>query len=414
MDTLAAAFWGAFFCTATLMLAISLAAFARSHRRVALMAGLSSLVSAGFVAAYLRWLPLHGAVEDRVLAHVAVFTTACLALLLMSTLGLLRQRALARPVVAGVLACAVLVLAAGWLLPAHAALGLSSCAAFAGGLAMLVLAARGALRGDRGGWRIVAGVACMLLAVAGLSWIAWSGSRAWPVHAASALAGILYLVVVATVLWTRYAYLIELAEVMAHGPSYDPVTRMRSHSETGQMVGEVFFKRAEEALPVGVIAISIANLYALENLHGRGAFNHALFVCAGRLRRCAPQNVEMGRLGEDGFLLLVRNVRELAQLAPLARQIRDRLLRPVSLSISNAPAHLDAASTVWVAEAGIGVLATSTHARPAHAVATARAMARTAWSYRSRLACYDAQAGQIAELPLDGEAWVGPPAPAGA
>ena len=30
-----------------------------------------------------------------------------------------------------------------------------------------------------------------------------------------------------------------------------------------------------------------------------------LFVCAGRLRRCVPRSVEMGRLGEDGFLLLV-------------------------------------------------------------------------------------------------------------
>jgi hypothetical protein len=29
-------------------------------------------------------------------------------------------------------------------------------------------------------------------------------------------------------------------------------------------------------------------------LHGRGAANHALFVCASRLRRCVPANVEMG------------------------------------------------------------------------------------------------------------------------
>lgn len=44
----------------------------------------------------------------------------------------------------------------------------------------------------------------------------------------------------ASVLWTRYSYLIELNQVMAHGPSYDPVTRMRSHSETGNMVGAAF------------------------------------------------------------------------------------------------------------------------------------------------------------------------------
>ena len=58
MDRIAAAFWGAFFCTASLMLALSLAAFARSHRRVALMAGLTPIASAAFVIAYLGWLPL--------------------------------------------------------------------------------------------------------------------------------------------------------------------------------------------------------------------------------------------------------------------------------------------------------------------------------------------------------------------
>jgi GGDEF domain-containing protein len=176
---------------------------------------------------------------------------------------------------------------------------------------------------------------------------------------------------------------------------------MRSHSETGQMVGDIFFHRDAEARPVGVLAICIGNLYALENLHGRAAFNHALFICAGRLRRCVPQTVEMGRLGDDGFLLLTRSMDDLRNLAPLARQIRDRLGRAVSLSTSREPGRIDAGGTVWSADVGIGLLATSTQVRPAHAVATARAMARTAWTYATRLAFYDEKAGRIAELPLD-------------
>jgi hypothetical protein len=47
---------------------------------------------------------------------------------------------------------------------------------------------------------------------------------------------------------------------------------------------------------------------------------------------------------------------------------------------------------------GIGVLGTNTQVRPSQAIATARAMARTAWSYPSRMAFFDEQAGQIAEL----------------
>lgn len=398
MDTVAAGFWGAFFCTAALMLVISMVAFLRSHRRVALMAGLTSVFSAAFVVAYLGWLPLSSRVEARVLAHVAVLTAVTLALMLMSTMGMLRQTSLGRPAVASLVGSGAVVLVAGWLLDPADALALSSLMAFGVGSAMLVVATRGALRGDRAGWTAVSGILFMLVAIAGLSWIALSGTRSWPVHAVSAVAGVAYLCVIATVLWARYSYLLELSEVLAHGPSYDPVTRMRSHSETGQMVGDVFFRRDAEARPIGVLAVCLANLYALENLHGRAAFNHALFVCAGRLRRCVPQNVEMGRLGEDGFLLLVPHAPDVERLEVLARQIRDRLARPVALSTSRDPAGLEAAGTAWVADVGIGVLGTSTQVRPSQAVSTARAMARTAWSYGSRMAFFDQKAGQIAEL----------------
>lgn len=398
MDNIAAGAWGAFFCTATLMLVISLAAFRRTRRRVALMAGLTALFSAVFVAAFLGWLPLRGGAEARVLSHVAVIVAVTMALMLLSTLGVLRHGGGRRKPVALLVGPGIAVLAASWLLEPPQALALGFLCAFGVGTAMLVIAARGALGGDSQGWSAVAGIACMLVAVAGLGWIALTRTTAWPVHALSAFAGVAFLCVIGSVLWARYSYLLELSLVLAHGPSYDPVTRMRSNVETGQMVGDVFFRRDAEARPIGVLAICLANLYALENLHGRAASNHALFVCAARLRRCVPQNVEMGRLGEDGFLLLLPNMGDVEPLAQLARQIRDRLVRPVSLSTTRNPDALVHAETAWLAEVGIGVLATSTNLRPSHAVSTARAMARTAWSYRTRMAFFDQQLGQIAEL----------------
>ena len=400
MDTVASGFWGAFFGTAALMLVVSLAAFVRSHKQVALMAGVSAAVSACFVIAYLGWLPLSGGAEARLLAHVAVATAVALALMLLSMLGLLRQPKLARVAYASLFGAGALTLAAGWALEAGEALTLSSVVAFGIGFAMLLAALRTALRGDRLAWAAVSGVFFMLVSVAGLSWIALHRGAPWPIHAVSAVAGVAYLCVMASALWSRYSYLLELSEVMAHGPSYDPITRMRSHSETGQMVGDVFFRKEGGVKPVGVIVVCIANLYALENLHGRAAFNHALFICASRLRRVAPVNVEMGRLGEDGFLLLVRNPAEVDRLGALARQVRARLMRPVMLGTSADVAGLEAAATAWEAEVGIGVLATTTQVRPSQAVSTVRAMARTAWTYPSRLAYYDMQAGQIAELPL--------------
>ncbi|MDE2605084.1 MAG: GGDEF domain-containing protein [Burkholderiales bacterium] len=399
MDPIAAGLWGAFFGTAALMLGVALLAWLRLHRRVAVTAGLSAGVSALFVAAYLGWLPLRDAAQDRVLAHLAMAVASFLALTLLALLGRLRERRIALRVLAALAAVDVVVLGAGWALGARQSLELSSATAFGLGCVMLGVTFRSARRGDRLAWAAVGGVSCMLVALAGLSWIALDRNADWPVHAVSAVAGMAYLSVMAAALWNRYSYLVELSEVMAHGPSYDPVTRMRSHSETGQMVGDVFFQREAEARPVGVVAICIANLYALENLHGRAAFNHALFICAGRLRRMVPRTVEMGRLGEDGFLLLTRSMDDLRGLERLARQLRDRLSRPVALSISREPGRIDERGTAWAADVGIGVLTTSTQVRPAQAVATVRAMARTAWTYPKRIAVFDAQAGQIAELP---------------
>jgi GGDEF domain-containing protein len=400
MDSLTAGFWGAFFGTVALMLAASLAAYARSLQRVALLAALSALVSALFTAAFLGWLPIGGpSAQARALAHVAVGSAVVLGLMLASMLGLLRKAEVARQAYGLMAGAATVTLGVGWVLRAEQALALAAAMAFSVGCAMLFVSVRSARRGDRLAWAAVTGVACMLVALTGLSAIALGGPQPWTVHAISAVSGMAYLGVMAGVLWSRYSYLLELSQVMAHGPSYDPVTRMRSHSETGQMVGAAFFRRGDEHRPVGVIVVSIANLYALDNLHGRGACNHALFVCASRLRSCVPQDVQMGRLADDGFLLLVPDAQDTQRLVRLARQVRERLSRPLVLSTGREPSQSGSGQTTWAAELGVGVLSAGAHMRPSLALTTARAMSRTAWTFASRLAWFDEAGRQVAELP---------------
>jgi GGDEF domain-containing protein len=401
MDPIAAGFWGAFFGTAALMLGISLVVFLRTRRQVALTAAFSAVVSAVFVAACLGWLSAGGTQQDRLVAHVAPLSAGALAPMLLALLGLVGQRRPTARVVGISLALAFIVVGVGWFLDAPHALLLGWGATLAASAGMLLVALRTAREGSRLGAGAASGMAMLLIGLGGLSWIGIKHSVSWPVHAISALGCMGFLSTMGAAAWARYSYLLELSEVMAHGPAYDPVTRMRSHSETGQMVGDMFFHRDAEARPVGVVAVCIGNLYALENLHGRAAFNHALFICAGRLRRSVPQTVEMGRLGEDGFLLLTRSMEDMRALGQLARQIRERLSRPVSLSTSRDPGRIGTTGTNWVADVGIGVLATSTKVRPAQAVATVRAMARTAWTYSTRVAVFDQEAGQIAELQVD-------------
>lgn len=395
-------FWGAFFATVALMLAGALAAFVQSHHRVALAAALSALVSGLFVVSYLGWLPIDDPDDEaRLLAHIGIFSATTLGLMLLADLGLLRDRNGRRRVLAAMLATAAAAVAASWMVPPRAALALSSLMAVAVALAGLLIGIRSAQRGDRLAWLAVFSVACMLLALGGVVWIALDRRGVpWPVHAASALAGMAYLTGIGAMLWLRYSYLIELREVRSQGPRYDPITRMQSSAATGHMVTQAFQRQAQHPTrPVLLIAVSIGNLYALENLHGRAALNHALFVCASRLRRCAPGDMEIGRLFDDGFLLVSRDARELERLVKLGRLVARRLSQPLNLAISDGGPQAQERRTEWVAQIGVGLMAAAVHAQPAAMIAKVRDMSRTAWSFGSRVAWHDQASDMIAELP---------------
>jgi GGDEF domain-containing protein len=384
------------------MLAGSVFVFIRSLRRVALNAALSAVVSAFFVLAFLGALPIEDAdMLSRFLAHVASVVSALLAYLLFSMLGLLRQREVRRRTMLTLAALAAVVMMSGWLTQPQQALRLSLAMVYLLGLVALILSLRSALRGDRLAWMAVSGVLFMLVALAGLGWIALDRAHVpWQVHAASAIAGTAYMATMASVLWMRYAYLIELHQVMAYGPGYDPVTRMRSHSETANMVGAAFKHYRDEPVPLGVIVVSIANLPVLEKLYGPAAVNHALFICAGRLRRVVPAHVEMGRLAGDGFLLLMHNCRDSGALLRLAHTVQAHLAKSVVLNTSIESAFLGKQRTHWAAEVGVGVQRVSrTDARASRAVAMGRGISRTAWSYPSRVAWYDETSGEIVGMP---------------
>ena len=403
MEKYAIGFWGCYFGSAGLMLAGSVFAYIRSLQRIAVNAAASALASTFFVVAFLGGLPIGDAgVLDRVLAHVASLVSVLLAYLLFSILGILRSPKSQRRALMLLAALAVFVIAAGWILSAQQALALSLAAAVLLGFVALAFSLRNALRGDRLAWVAVSGVLFMLVAIAGLSWVALDRAHVpWQVHAVSALAGTAYLATMASVLWTRYSYLIELNRVMAHGPAYDPVTRMRSNSETSNMVVAAFRHYRDQPVPLGVIVVTIANLYVLEKLYGLAAVNHALFVSAGRLRRTVPTHVEMGRLGDDGFLLLMRNCHDSGDLIHLARRVQAALSRSVVLNTTLDAGEAANRQTRWVAEVGVGVLRVSkTDARAASAVGIGRSMSRAALGYPSRIAWFDETSGEIVDMPV--------------
>lgn len=403
MDKFIFGFWGAYFGAIVLMLAGAAFAFAHGLHQIARNAALAALASALFVMAFLGGLPIDNVNNlHRCMAALTIGIAALLFYLLLSILGLLRRPRLPRRIKMILLGLSTMVITAGAAQTPLRALALSLTVGGMLGLLAFAFSFRHALRGDRQAWVMVAGVFSMLLALTGLGLIALDRAQeSWQLHIGSAVAGTLFIANMTSVLWMRYHYLIELREVMAHGPSHDPVTRMRSHSETGQMVGNAFKSYQDNPVPLGMIVVSINNLLVLRKLYGQAAVNHALFVCAGRLRRTVPAYVEMGRIADDGFLLLARNCADSPVLLELARAVQVCLSRSVVLHTSLDAMTNARHQTRWAADVGVGVQRVwRVDARAAKTVAMARGMSRTAWSFPSRVVWYDDDRGEIVGVPL--------------
>ena len=196
-----------------------------------------------------------------------------------------------------------------WLLAPRQAVTYGTMVAFAFTLVALLVGIRSARYGDRIAWFGVVGVSCLLFALAGGIWIVLDRQGVpWQVHAASATAGMAYLMGIGAMMWQRYSYLIELREVLAQGPRYDPITRMQSNGATGHMIAQAFGRQQQDAgAPVTLIGVSIGNLYALEKLHGRAVTQS----CPLRVRQPAAPLRAGGH--RDGPIVRRRFPADLAQ-----------------------------------------------------------------------------------------------------
>jgi GGDEF domain-containing protein len=264
-------------------------------------------------------------------------------------------------------------------------------------VATIAASAVSARRGERAGWLALAALLFLSVGMLCVDWYALHPERSsWPLHATSSVAGIAFFACIAMAMWTRYAYLIEVREVMTQGPNYDPVTRMPAY-DPGQGAAAVF--PGFEGKPCALIVVSISNLKMLEELHGRAASNHAMFVCASRLRRLSLAGIELGYLREDGFVLLFHHTPDVDELIEYARQVVERLSRRVKLGTSSDMDALEESGRVWEAQVGVGLTIENEGVQLEVAIAGARAMSRSAWGYASRIAWYDEASEGFSELP---------------
>ena len=118
---------------------------------------------------------------------------------------------------------------------------------------------------------------------------------------------------------------------------------------------------------------------------------------ATRLRHALPRGVQMGRLGADVFLLLIRRSPGDDYLLDVAKRVRDRLARPVTLGRGDRPSEVHLGAHEWVADFGIGVVSIVLEANRAAGLNSARAMSRTALTYPSRIAQFSKNEQEVVE-----------------
>ena len=402
MQTLAIGLWGCFFGAGLLVLSGAAFAFSRSMYRIAVNSSLAAIGPVFVVTAFLGGFQVADRdVLLRFLAHLTVIVGSVLVYQLLNILGSLKTASSRKRATMLFVVVSVVALGASWFLTAADAMRLCGAVAFLMAIYAWGVSIRNALRGDNLAWTAVIAVALVISSYFGLSiGVLDPDQWTWPIQALSASTAIGYMLTLGFINWQRYAYLLELKKVMAYGPAYDPVTRLQSHVKTGQMARLVFGHHIHANEPMGVIVLTIANLYALEKLHGMAAVNSALFLTAMRLKRALPAKVDIGRLGADGFLLIMRNCSDTGRLVALAHDLNRRLHKSVKLATNPDIGQLEIDSTVWQAQIGIGVLhlkglATSS----VDAITMGRNMSRTAVSYTSRVAWFDHSSGEIVELP---------------
>jgi len=398
MSVFAIGFWGAFFGCAVLSFVISLLAFTRSARRVAIRGGVAALMSAAYPLVFLGWIPgIKGESLQRLQALTAIASAAVLALMLFLLLGTFRNSAGSNKTAWGVVLLAAATFASCLFLSPVNGLRVALMAVGLTTVCALAASILSAARGERAGWLALAALPCVSVAMAALNWYAFHPEDTpWQLHAISAVAGIGYLVCIGTAMWTRYAYLLEVSKVMTQGPNYDPVSGLGSY----QLGANALSSTVIDGRPVGLLAISISNLKVMEDLHGRAAYNHAIFVCATRLRSLLMAGSELWRLGEDGFVVVTRRPESGQQMIDQARRMLKRLSRPVILGTSWEIRDLEHGGAIWEAALGIGVLLEQSAVSLDVAISGAVGMSRSAWSFPSCMAWYDEARGVIAELPL--------------
>ncbi|MGY6587940.1 MAG: putative bifunctional diguanylate cyclase/phosphodiesterase [Wenzhouxiangella sp.] len=121
-------------------------------------------------------------------------------------------------------------------------------------------------------------------------------------------------------------------ERLVHFHMHDPVTGLPNRRQLQDQLSEEVQRASEKHVKVAVVAIGLHRFNIVAQALGWQKTDHLMRELAARLRREAPHNSVLGRVGERDFLLILPGITKPASTIDRVRRLIDACAKPLNVN----------------------------------------------------------------------------------
>jgi GGDEF domain-containing protein len=199
---------------------------------------------------------------------------------------------------------------------------LYQCLASVLGLSIaLWMATRTALLGDRLAWAMVGACAAAATHVLGIYGYALGYTDAWPSKVITALAMVIYLLLISYALNRRASQYIRMRRAVHRDPNKDLLTQLWTGTGFAQQIDAVMLRARRNRSTCAIVHLEIFNVPALRAEHGPYAVEEVIYTLAARTKQVTGAGAVVGRYGNYSFVVALSSVRSASVLRTLVLQL---------------------------------------------------------------------------------------------
>lgn len=258
---------------------------------------------------------------------------------------------------------------------------------------------RAVLLGDLLARWIVAAAFCFALMVAGLYSKAMGIEHAWPMWLSTAIATVLYFVIVAGVTFLRNKSQQRIRKLALGERPSDEITGLPTGSALLGKIDDAMWRSIRMGRDTAVVAVWMNNLYALSDQAGLHIEHEIRARLTANVRRALGFGSVIGLMQARCFVTAISGVQELSKIEKIATRLLVRVQIPMRVG------EFTGDSVTYTPELGIGVvyIPHNRHGDPLLAMDLAQSLAQRACKETSKLLVHEIEApiGAASSKPVD-------------